>query len=107
MNNTEILKLPKSMEELYLGGPAQLLPDPVISDEQFGECNFRIYDSVQYGYAITVSYWQPVRDEWGRMEKWWGMVTAIDADHHRIKLVNDGGDRWIEVERIRRVDTLR
>ncbi|NGQ95520.1 YolD-like family protein [Brevibacillus sp. SYP-B805] len=77
-----------------------LVPKPIIDEQEFGEMNFRIYDSVQYDYAITVSYWRPVRGGLGVIESVFGTVQRIDAANRRIKIVNDWDFHWIDIERV-------
>ena len=77
-----------------------LVTKPVIDDQEFGEMNFRIYDSTQYDYAITVEYWVSVRGEKGRIESAFGVVKSIDPTLKRIKLVNDWDVSWINIESV-------
>jgi hypothetical protein len=75
-----------------------LTPRPVIDEDDFGEMCFRIYDSTQYDYAITVKWFREVRRGLGVFETAWGVVREIDSARKRFKLANDWESRWIRVE---------
>ena len=74
-----------------------LVPKPIVDDQDFGEMNFRIYDSTQYDYPITIYYWVSVHGEKGKIESAFGVVKSIDPSSKRIKLVNDWGMKWVDV----------
>jgi len=77
-----------------------LIERPVIDEVDMGEMCFRIYDSTQYDYAITVKWFQPVRGNLGVFETAWGVVREIDPERKRFKLANDWESRWINVKDI-------
>ncbi|WP_419877710.1 YolD-like family protein [Brevibacillus centrosporus] len=86
--------------ELYLQvkEDEKLTIKPVVEEDEFGEMNFRIYDSIQYDYAITVQWFKKVKSELGIIETVWGVVKEIDAVNMRFKLINDEEVWWIRVE---------
>ncbi len=75
-----------------------LEPRPTVDEDDFGEMCFRIYDSTQYDYAITVKWFREVSRGLGVFETAWGVVKEIDANKRRFKLVNDWDSVWIRVE---------
>ncbi|WP_409178549.1 YolD-like family protein [Brevibacillus fortis] len=75
-----------------------LVERPAIDDDDFGEMCFRVYDSTQYVYAITVKWFVPRKGELGKLEEAWGVVREIDAVSKRFKLVCDWDSQWINVE---------
>jgi len=77
-----------------------LVAKPIIDDQEFGEMNFKIYDSTQYDYAVTIDYWVSVRGEKGRIESAFGVVKSIDPTLKRIKLVNDWDVNWINISSV-------
>ena len=76
----------------------KLVPRPEITEEQRAEMHFRIYDSVQYDYRITVQWFQPVHAELGVIASARGVVKAIDAANIRFQLVDGERVWWIGVE---------
>lgn len=48
-----------------------LVERPAIDDDDFGEMCFRVYDSTQYDYAITVKWFLPMKGDLGRLEEAW------------------------------------
>ncbi|QDS35815.1 YolD-like family protein [Brevibacillus brevis] len=75
-----------------------LIKRPEVDDDDFGEMCFRVYDSTQYDYAITVKWFVPTKGELGSLEEAWGVVREIDAIRKRFKLVSDWAVDWIKVE---------
>lgn len=75
-----------------------LIERPVVDEEEFGEMCFRIYDSTQYDYAITVKYFVLQKGHLGTLEKTWGVVHEINPEKKQFKLVSDWESRWIKVE---------
>ncbi|QQE75301.1 hypothetical protein KDJ56_04750 [Brevibacillus composti] len=76
---------------------------PVVEEDDFGEMCFRVYDSTQYDYAITVSWFSEKEGGRGVVETAWGVVRNIDPNQRKFKLVNDWEARWIAVEDLVRV----
>lgn len=94
------LALTKSGEE----SPAlSLVERPVVDEDDFGEMCFRVYDSTQYDYAITVSWFRETARGLGVVETAWGVVRNIDVGQKKFKLVNDWEAQWIGVEDLVRV----
>ncbi|USG66835.1 YolD-like family protein [Brevibacillus ruminantium] len=81
----------------------QLAQRPVVDEDDFGEMCFRVYDSTQYDYAITVSWFREQADGLGIVETAWGVVRKIDPLTKQFKLVNDWEAHWIGVEDLVRV----
>lgn len=75
-----------------------LIKRPDVDENDFGEMCFRIYDSTQYDYTVTVKWFVPKKGELGILEEAWGVVREIDAIRKRFKLVSDWSDDWINVE---------
>jgi hypothetical protein len=76
----------------------ELIERPVIDEIDFDENCFRIYDSTQYDYTITVKWFREVSRGLGVYETAWGVVKEIDADKRRFRLVSDWESVWIRVE---------
>lgn len=75
-----------------------LIKRHIVGDDDFGEMCFRVYDSTQYDYAITVKWFVAKKGDLGTIEEAWGVVREIDAIRKRFKLVNDWAADWINVE---------
>ncbi|MBH0333663.1 hypothetical protein ABH14_28700 [Brevibacillus brevis] len=75
-----------------------LIKRPEVDDDDFGEMCFRVYDSTQYDYALTVKWFVPTKGELGTLEEAWGIVREIDAVRNRFKLVSDWAADWINVK---------
>ncbi|MEJ8545924.1 hypothetical protein [Brevibacillus borstelensis] len=80
-----------------------LVERPVVDEDDFGEMCFRVYDSTQYDYAITVSWFRETDDGLGVVKTDWGVVRNIDVAQRKFKLVNDWEAQWIGVEDLVRV----
>jgi hypothetical protein len=77
-----------------------LVERPSIDEDEFGEMCFRIYDSTQYDYAVTVKWFVASKGRLGTFEEAWGVVREIDSLRKRFKLVSDWDSRWINVQDI-------
>ncbi|WP_019123580.1 YolD-like family protein [Brevibacillus massiliensis] len=88
--------------ELYLRIKEEenLVPMPAFEDDELAEFSYQIYASTQRDYAVTVRWWEPVRNDLGTIKEMWGWVQRIDAVHRQIKLVNDEEFRWIDLDMI-------
>jgi hypothetical protein len=75
-----------------------LVERPIIDEEDFGEMCFRVYDSTQYNYPITVKWFREVRSGLGIVETECGVVREIDVDKRMFKLVGERESVWICVE---------
>jgi hypothetical protein len=93
------MMLPEHKEEiLERTSEEALVEKPVIEEDAFDEMHFRILDSIQYDYAITVHWFKNVRGGLGQIETAWGVVTEIDAVNMRFKLINYEDVWWIQVK---------
>lgn len=91
--------------ELYLQikEDEKLIRQPVLEQDEVDSMQYLIRDSAREDYAVTVTWWQPVKGELGSTSSMWGIVKWIDQNGRRIKLVNDEDWQWISVDRITEV----
>jgi len=75
-----------------------LIERPSVDDDDFGEMCFRVYDSTQYDYAITVKWFVARKGRLGTLEEAWGVVREIDAVRKRFRLASDWDSNWVNVE---------
>jgi len=75
-----------------------LVERPIIDEEDFGEMCFRVYDSTQYNYPITVKWFREVWSGRGIEETACGVMREIDVDKRMFKLVSERESVWIRVE---------
>jgi hypothetical protein len=73
---------------------------PVLEQDELESLHYIIRDSAREDYAITITWWQPVRDELGKPCSMWGVVKWIDMQARRVKLVSDGDSQWIAMDKI-------
>lgn len=85
---------------LQLKGDQKLIPQPVLEQDELESFHFLVRDSAREDYAISVSWWQPVKGDLGKNCSMWGVVKWIDQNARRVKLVNDEDSQWIEMDRI-------
>lgn len=78
----------------------RLIPQPVLEEDELMELNFRIMDSRQYDYAVTVCWWYPVKEVLGEIRQMWGWVQRVDTTYKQLKLVNDEDFLWIDMDKI-------
>lgn len=91
--------LPEHKTEIQrMNEDRDLEPRPNVDEADFDEACFRIYDSTQYDYAITVKWFREVRRGLGVFETDWGVVKEIDTYGRRFRLVNDWDAEWIRIE---------
>ncbi|WP_080597850.1 YolD-like family protein, partial [Rhodococcus rhodochrous] len=88
--------------ELYLQikEDEKLCPMPILEQDELESIQYIIMDSARCDYAITVTWWQPVKEDLGKTCSMWGVVKWIDQNGRRIKLVNDEESQWIPMDRI-------
>ncbi|RAP30851.1 YolD-like family protein [Brevibacillus laterosporus] len=77
----------------YSGGGQK----PIIEEDELAEFCYRISDSRQYDYAITISWWKETKEGRGVIESAWGWVEKFDSTFKQIKLKNDEDFWWIPV----------
>ncbi|WP_339167125.1 YolD-like family protein [Brevibacillus sp. FSL L8-0520] len=89
-------------KELYLQikEDEKLCPMPILEQDELESIQYIIMDSARCDYAITVTWWESVKDELGKGCSMWGIVKWIDTSARRIKLVNDSNVQWIPMDRI-------
>lgn len=78
----------------------KLVSMPTIEQDELESFHYIIRDSARNDYAITVSWWNPIKGELGSICSMWGEVKCIDQNARRIKLVSDEDCQWIELDRI-------
>lgn len=79
-----------------------LVKRPFIDEDEFGEMCFRIYDSTQYNYEISIKWFVPSNGRLGTFEERQGVVIDIDATRRSILL----DSRWIDIEQLISVTKL-
>lgn len=57
-------------------------------EDELTEFCYRITDSRQFDYALTVSWWESRKGKHGVIETFWGWVVDFDSAYKRIKLKN-------------------
>lgn len=88
--------------ELYLQHreDAKLVKMPVLEQDELESFHYIIRDSAREDYAITITWWQSVKEELGNTCSMWGVVKWIDQNTRRVKLVNDEESQWIHMDSI-------
>ena len=81
----------------------KLVTMPYLEQDELEAFQYLIRDSAREDYAITVSWWKPIKSELGSFCEMWGVVKWIDQNSRRIKLVNDEAAQWISMDNITRV----
>lgn len=79
---------------------SKLVPKPTIEEDGLMEFAYRIQDSIQYDYALAVSYWKATKGDMGVIVEEWGIVQRIDQQAKRIKLGRDDDYVWIDLRSI-------
>ncbi|RFB31659.1 YolD-like family protein [Brevibacillus sp. VP] len=67
----------------------KLIEKPIIEEDELAEFCYRISDSHQYDYALTISWWKETKEGRGVIESAWGWVEKFDSTVKQIKLKND------------------
>ncbi len=78
----------------------KLVPKPILEPDELESFNYLIRDSGREGYAVTVTWWKPVKGNLGEICSMWGIVKWVDQHARRIKLVNDEESQWIDLDKI-------
>jgi YolD-like protein len=88
--------------ELYLQlkEDEKLIPMPVLGQDELESFHYMIRDSAKEDYAVTVTWWNPVKEGLGTTYSMWGIVKWIDRNACRIKLVNDQETAWVDIDKI-------
>jgi hypothetical protein len=88
--------------ELYLKTKEEekLVPMPTIEQDELETFHYMIRDAGREDYAITVTWWKPMKGSLGLTCSMWGVVKWVDQQARRIKLVNDTDVQWIPIDRI-------
>lgn len=90
---------------LQLKEDEKLISQPVLEQDELESIQYLIRDSAREDYAVTVTWWQPVKGELGKTCSLWGVVKWIDQHARRIKLVNDEESQWISMDKITAVSS--
>ncbi|QDX91324.1 hypothetical protein EEL30_02370 [Brevibacillus laterosporus] len=62
---------------------------PVNEEDELAEFCYRISDSCQFDYALTINWWKATKGDRGVIESAWGWIEKFDPTFKRIKLKND------------------
>ncbi|WP_342405637.1 YolD-like family protein [Brevibacillus sp. FSL K6-2834] len=73
---------------------------PVLEEDELASFQYLIRDSAREDYAITITWWQPVKEDLGKTYSMWGVIKWMDQNSRRVKLVNDEESRWIQMDAI-------
>lgn len=93
--------LPEQREQyLQLLEDQTLVTMPELEQDELESFHYIIRDSAREDYAITVTWWQPVKDDLGKTRSMWGVIKWIDPQTRRVKLINDAESQWINMDRI-------
>lgn len=90
---------------LQLKEDEKLIAQPALEQDELESFHYLIRDSAREDYAITVTWWQPVKGGLGKTCSLWGVVKWIDPNARRIKLVNDEESVWISLDKITAVSS--
>ncbi|GED32098.1 YolD-like family protein [Brevibacillus centrosporus] len=87
--------------ELYLElkRDEQLIPKPVLEEDELEEIQRAINDSRQGDYAVTVSWWSSVKNHLGCIHTMWG-VARLNPNTRKLKLMNDTSVEFIDIGNI-------
>lgn len=85
---------------LQLREDEKLVPMPMLEQDELESFHYLIRDSAREDYAVTITWWQPLKGELGKNCSMWGVVKWIDQNGRRIKLVNDEETQWISLDQI-------
>ncbi|WGV57764.1 YolD-like family protein [Brevibacillus brevis] len=78
----------------------KLVTMPLIEQDELESINYIIHDSARADYAITVTWWNQVKENLGSTCTMWGVVKWIDQNGRRIRLVTDEDSQWIFMDQI-------
>lgn len=93
--------LPEQREQYLQHREEQKLEKmPVLEEDELASFQYLIRDSAREDYAITITWWQPVKDDLGKTCSMWGVIKWIDQNSRRVKLVNDEESQWIQMDAI-------
>ncbi|TPG71556.1 YolD-like family protein [Brevibacillus laterosporus] len=88
----------KNIKEFQLLEDKKLVEKPTIEEDELSESCYRISDSRQFDYALTINWWKATKGDRGVIESAWGWVEKFDTTFKQIKLKNDEDYWWIPVE---------
>ena len=77
-----------------------LIPQPIIEEDEYTEMCFQIQDSIQFDTAVTIHWWSATRVKMGVIESAWGWIDKIDTHSQQLKLKNDEEYWWIQLSKI-------
>jgi YolD-like protein len=78
----------------------KLIEQPSLEQDELEAFQYMIRDSGREDYAVTVTWWRPVKGNLGTTCTMWGVVKWIDQQARRIKLVSDEDSKWIGMDMI-------
>jgi len=79
---------------------ASLQPMPVLEQDELESFHYLIRDAGREDYALSVTWWKPVKGELGMTATMSGKVAWVDPASRRLKLVDETGEQWIPLDRI-------
>ncbi|QOS97683.1 YolD-like family protein [Brevibacterium sp. JNUCC-42] len=82
----------------------KMIEKPIIEEDELTEFYYRISDSRQHDYALTINWWKATKGDRGVIESASGWVEKFDSTLKQIKLTNDEDFWWIPVEDVVKVD---
>ena len=82
---------------------AALTPMPVLEQDELESFHYLIRDAGREDYALSVTWWKPVRGDLGTTATMSGKVAWVDPNSRRLKLVDEAGGQWIPLDRIMEV----
>ncbi|GAA4704134.1 YolD-like family protein [Brevibacillus fulvus] len=93
--------LPEQRElYLQLKEDQKLSEQPTLEEDELANFQYLIKDSAREDYAVTVTWWKPVKANLGTFCSLWGMIKWIDQNTRRIKIANDESVEWIDIDKI-------
>lgn len=58
----------------------KLMPKPILEGDQLASIDYLIRDSAREDYAITITWWNPVKNNLGTTSSMWGVIQWIEMD---------------------------
>ncbi|KKX53289.1 YolD-like family protein [Brevibacillus borstelensis] len=81
-----------------------LVEKPELEEDEKAEINRLLQESLQLDYAITVSWFKPVREDLGEILTFWGWLQRIDLANRQIKIISDEDFWWINLDQIVKIE---
>lgn len=88
--------------ELYLQmkEDEKLVPMPEIEQDELESFHYQLRDAGREDYAVTITWWQQKRNNFGTTCTMWGKVDWIDLNRRRVKLLTVEDVQWIPMDTI-------